>query len=86
MTSKNTNISFPFKTFIDDICTKKIKKVNFEKVKKMAKEQKERAYTFSHNVDVDVPAENWRMNNRRFDNARNNPIPEFTRKINVNNI
>ncbi len=56
---ENLNIktsSIPFKTFIDDICYKKIKKLNIFSIPK--REIKERAYTYTPTNYV--PLENWR--------------------------
>lgn len=46
--------NMPFRTFIDDICYKKTKKVNIFSCKR---EVKERSYTYTAN---DIPLENWR--------------------------
>jgi hypothetical protein len=89
--SSNANDSqMPFRTYIDDILSKKVKKVNiFTNTKK---EQKERSYTFTHNVDV--PLENWRNRKSGFEGkldikgcklTANNPIQEISHKINVKN-
>lgn len=48
--------SMPFKTFIDDICYKKIKTLNIFSIPK--REVKERAYTYTPTNNV--PLENWR--------------------------
>ena len=48
--------TMPFKTFIDDICNRKNKKVNIFSSGK--KEVKERSYTYTPTLEV--PLENWR--------------------------
>lgn len=89
-----TESSMPFKTFIDDICYKKIKKVNIFTFGK--KEVKERSYTYTPS---DVPLENWRnrksidstitLNNNLNSNGNCKNLQknkmEFTRKLKLNN-
>ena len=60
-----TDTCMPFKTFIDDICVKKAKKVEIFTFGK--KEVKERSYTYTPSNDV--PLENWR--NRKSIDATN---------------
>ncbi len=70
----------PFKTMIEDICTDKIKKVNvFSECKPAVKEQKDRAYTFSHNVDDQ--GGNWRARRSGFEINTS----ELKTKLPVNN-
>ena len=83
--SKTEN-AMPFKTFIDDICYKKNKKVNIFSMEK--KEVKERSYTYNPNYEV--PLENWR-NRKSIDstilsssNVQKNRINEYTKKIKTN--
>jgi hypothetical protein len=59
-----TETSMPFKTFIDDICNKKTKKLNIFSIP--IKEVKERAYTYTPKNNV--PLENWR-NKKSFDST-----------------
>jgi len=75
----------PFKTLIDDICSKKIKTIKFA-----SKEQKDRAYTFTHNVDV--PEGNWRNRRSAFEinsDLKNklpmkNPLQDISQRANIN--
>lgn len=79
---KSESSQMPFKTFIDDICYRKAKKVNIFSVKK--KEVKERAYTFTHNSEV--PLENWR-NKKSIDYSVNNKNErKYSKKILKNQI
>lgn len=69
--NKTDSTSMPFRTFIDDICNKKIKKVN---IFSQPVEDRKRAYTYTPtNNTVNVPLENWR-NKKSMDNtvANNN--------------
>ena len=88
-TKKET--SMPFKTFIDDVCYKKNKKVNIFSSGK--KEVKERSYTYTPNFDV--PLENWRNrksidstilnNNNNCKKLEKNKMNDYNKKIQTNN-
>lgn len=87
----STEHNTPFKSTIDDICANKIKKVNvFSDCKPAVKEQKDRAYTFSHNVDEQ--GGNWRNRRSGFDLNSDlksklptkNPLQDISRRAVVN--
>ena len=84
-------VGSPFKTHIEDICTKKIKNIKVEGVgssenKISIKEVKERSY--SHNVDVQ--SENWRIKDNKSglnsgNVPRKNPLQDISYKDNMKN-
>ena len=86
-----TDNCMPFKTFIDDICVKKAKKVEIFTFGK--KENKERSYTYTPSNDV--PLENWRNrksidstilnNNNNCKKLEKNKMNDYNKKIQTNN-
>lgn len=90
-----TEQNSPFNTLIEDICTNKIKKVNvFSDEKVAVRETKDRAYTFTHNVNDQ--GGNWRNRRSAFEinsDIRSklplkNPLQDISNRANihVNNI
>lgn len=86
-----TEQNSPFKTLIEDICTDKIKKVNvFSDQKLGVREQKERAYTFTHNLDDQ--GGNWRNRRSAFDINSDlktklptkNPLQDISQRVTIN--
>lgn len=82
----------PFKTYIDDICNKKMKKIHtLNENPKEKKDLKERSYTF--HTHVDVPHENWRNRNLNLNSKTEkilntlpakNPLHNICQQVNVN--
>jgi len=81
----------PFKTLIEDICANKIKKVNvFSDQKPAVKDLKDRAYTFTHNLEDQ--GGNWRNRRSAFDiNSElksklptKNPLQDISQRVKIN--
>lgn len=86
-----TEQNSPFKTLIEDICSLKIKKVNvFSDSKLGVREQKDRAYTFTHNLDDQ--GGNWRNRRSAFEINTDlksklptkNPLHDISLRANIN--